>query len=77
MIKMLQTKEKLEAQSTGQAPSTPFLHIKEPVQKNVNRVQFEANYDILDSKIDKLADMMSKLYTTKRIQTRKVFIKAL
>lgn len=71
MIEMLQTKEKLEAQSTGQAPSTPFFTYKITSAKELNRVQFEGNYDIPDRKIDKLADMMSKLDTTKECRQGK------
>ena len=65
MIEMLQTKERLETQSTGQTSSTPFLGLRDLEKGRSNKVQFKANYDMLDRKIDKLADMMSRLDTTK------------
>ena len=65
MIEMLQTKEKLESHTTGQAPATPFLQLRNLNQRNEYKVQFETSYDVLDRKIDKLADMMSRLDLTK------------
>ena len=65
MIEMLQTKEKLEGHTTGQAPATPFLQLRNINQRNEHKVQFETSYDVLDRKIDKLADMMSRLDLTK------------
>ena len=49
----------------AQAPATPFLQLRNLNQRNEHKVQFETSYDVLDRKIDKLADMMSRLDLTK------------
>ena len=58
--KRILTKEKLDKQLTGQTSTSPFMSIKEGIDK---RVSFDTR-DELEDKIDKLTVVMSKLVAT-------------
>ena len=64
--KRILTKEKLDKQLTGKTSTSPFMSIREGMDK---RVSFNAR-DELEHKIDKLTILMSKLAVTDNHQRR-------
>ena len=64
--KRILTKEKLDRQLTGQTSTSPFMNIREGMDK---RVSFNAR-DELGDKIDKLTIVMSKLAVTDNHERR-------
>ena len=58
--KRIFTKEKIDKQLAGQSTSTSFMSIQDSVCNNKKTALFDGQ-NILDSKIDKLTAMMSKL----------------
>ena len=64
--KRILTKEKLDRQLTGQTSTSPFMSIREEIDK---RVSFNAR-DELGDKIDKLTMVMSKLAATDNHEKR-------
>ena len=59
MAKRILTKEKIDRQLAGQTSSTPFMSIRDGLNK---RVTFDSTDD-MEWKIDKLTVMMGKLVT--------------
>ena len=57
MAKRILTKEKIDRQLAGQTSSTPFMNIRDGLNK---RVTFDMT-DSMEQKIDKLTVMMGKL----------------
>ena len=57
--KSVLTKEKIDRQLVGQISSTPFMNIRDSLNK---RVMFNTT-DSIEQKLDKLTAMMSKLVT--------------
>ena len=64
--KRILTTEKLDKQLTGQTSTSPFMSIREGINK---RVSFDTR-DKLGDKIDKLTVVMSKLAATDNHETR-------
>ena len=66
--KRILTKEKLDKQLTGQTPTSPFMSVRDGMER---RVSFNTR-DELGDKIDKLTVVMSKL-TAKDSHKRRPF----
>ena len=64
--KRILAKEKIDRQLAGQTSSTPFIHVRDGLNK---RVTFNATDDI-EQNIDKLMTMMGKLVTEDEGQSK-------